>query len=179
MDDAYKRQLEEIYKSHYDRYIRYATYLLHNSNQAEDMVHEAFLLAVAHEDKSKEHPEAWIMKTLKNVCMNHIKKYAVRKPKLDDFIENQPTSEPSFDVQCCNGGYFRDCVFTSGAAFHESASGIPGSQRKHAVICKAVCFDDDSSWRTSDGHVHVYATAFAECWVFKGSRNRCWYGQPA
>lgn len=98
MDDAYKRQLEEIYKSHYDRYIRYATYLLRNSNQAEDMVHEAFLLAVAHEDKSKEHPEAWIMKTLKNVCMNHIKKYAVRKPKLDDFIENQPITEPSFDV---------------------------------------------------------------------------------
>lgn len=98
MDDAYKRRLEEIYKSHYDRYIRYAAYLLHNSNQAEDMVHEAFLLAVAHEDKSKDHPEAWIMKALKNVCMNRIKKYAVRKPKLDDFMENQPTAEPSFDV---------------------------------------------------------------------------------
>lgn len=98
MDDAYKRRLEEIYKSHYDRYIRYAAYLLHNSNQAEDMVHEAFLLAVAHEDKSKDHPEAWIMKALKNVCMNRIKQYAVRKPKLDDFMENQPTAEPSFDV---------------------------------------------------------------------------------
>ena len=98
MDDAYKRRIEEIYKSHYDRYIRYAAYLLHNSNQAEDMVHEAFLLAVAHEDKCRDHPEAWIMKALKNVCMNRIRQYAVRKPKLDDFMENQPTTEPSFDV---------------------------------------------------------------------------------
>ena len=98
MNDTYKRQLEEIYKSNYERHIRYATFLLHNSNLAEDMVHKAFLLAIENEEKSKYYPEAWIMKTLKNVCMNYIKQYAIRKPKYDDIIENQPVSEPSFDV---------------------------------------------------------------------------------
>ena len=53
MNDAYKRQLEEIYKSNYERHIRYATFLLHNSNLAEDMVHKAFLLAIENEEKSK------------------------------------------------------------------------------------------------------------------------------
>ncbi|MBR3743427.1 MAG: sigma-70 family RNA polymerase sigma factor [Clostridia bacterium] len=98
MDDAYKRRLEAIYKSHYERYLRYAAYLLHNPAQAEDMVHKAFLLAIENEEKSRQYPEAWIMKTLRNVCLNQIKQYAIRKPKDDAYIESQPVSEPSFDA---------------------------------------------------------------------------------
>ena len=100
MDEAYRKQLEMIYKSSYQRYIRYAAWLLRNAtgkaDMAEDMVHKAFLLAIENEEKSKHYPEAWIMKALRNVCLNHIKQYAVRKPIEDAYIESQPVSTPSF-----------------------------------------------------------------------------------
>ncbi|MBR4538482.1 MAG: sigma-70 family RNA polymerase sigma factor [Clostridia bacterium] len=100
MEEDYKRRLEEVYRTYYPQYIRYAEHMLYtrtgSKDQAEDFVHQAFLRAVEKEEKSKLHPEQWIMVTLRFCLLNHFKKYSTRLPILKKLHDKQDTSEPSF-----------------------------------------------------------------------------------
>ena len=99
MEDDYKRRLENIYRSHYPRYIRYAEKTLYaytgNTDQAEDFVHRAFLLALEKSDHNNCNPEAWIMVTIRNICMSHMKEYRIRQPILKTYSDQQPKEAPS------------------------------------------------------------------------------------
>ena len=101
MDEDYKARLVEIYRENYSRYIRYAERMLlahtGSTDQAEDLVHQAFLRAVEKEEQSKDHPEEWIRVTIKLYCQNYFKKYSVRKPILEEYQKQQTDAIPSFD----------------------------------------------------------------------------------
>ena len=88
MDEDYKARLAEIYRENYSRYIRYAERMLlahtGSTDQAEDLVHQAFLRAVEKEEQSKNHPEEWIRVTIKLYCQNYFKKYGKAKTALKE-----------------------------------------------------------------------------------------------
>lgn len=100
MEEDYKRRLEEVYRTHYPQYIRYAEHMLYtrtgSKDQAEDFVHQAFLRAVEKEEKSGLCLEKWIMVALRFCLLNHFKQYSTRQPILKELREKQETSETSF-----------------------------------------------------------------------------------
>ena len=100
MTEGYKNTLETIYRSHYDRYIRYAEYIMYTYtgviDKAEDIVHQAFLLALGKEKQSSKNPESWLMVTIKYICMNQLKQYRVRQPILKSLYDQQPQETSSF-----------------------------------------------------------------------------------
>ena len=99
MSEGYKSTLETIYRSHYDRYIRYTEYIMYTYtgviDKAEDIVHQAFLLALEKEKQSSKNPESWLMVTIKYICMNHLKQYRVRQPILESLYNGQPKEAAS------------------------------------------------------------------------------------
>ena len=100
MEAAYKSKLEELYRSFYPRCIRYAENVLYTytgrTDGAEDLVQQAFMQAMEKWEQCSQSPAGWLMKTIRNNCMNHLKKYRVRQPILKSLYDQQPQEAPSF-----------------------------------------------------------------------------------
>ena len=100
MGAADKSALEEVYRSCYPRCIRYAESVLYTytgkTDGAEDLVQQAFVQAMEKWEQCGKSPEGWLMKTIRNKCMNYLKQYRVRQPILKSLYDQQPLEMPSF-----------------------------------------------------------------------------------
>ena len=97
--------IEQLYQAHYQRLLRFCISLTKSTAQAEDIVQEAFLRALAHADTLQEMPEAkclaWLYKAAKNLFIDQVRR-AAKAPV--------PVSEGFFDpdlsamhvAQCLN-----------------------------------------------------------------------------
>lgn len=99
MHDNAKQFIEELYKANRDKMFRYAYRLIGRVEKAEELVQEAFVLALLHESKLKSHPkpQSWLFVTLKYQIMNEWRrKESSSEVSLDDFffLEAEPLKEP-------------------------------------------------------------------------------------
>lgn len=64
--------ISSLYQSEYKRMYRVAFHQIGDSDTAEELVHEAFFLALSRWGKLKDHPkpEGWLMETLVNLIKN-------------------------------------------------------------------------------------------------------------
>lgn len=72
MDRDEKQFFEELYRSNRDLMLRYAYRLIGSVEKAEELVQEAFVLALLHEDELLRHPKprSWLFVTLKYQLLN-------------------------------------------------------------------------------------------------------------
>lgn len=86
MDRDYRRILDQIYVANYDTYHRLAISLLRHyikhTDYAEDIVHDAFVLAAEKAEQSCIYPEAWIAKTIRYLCLNYARTFYTRNEKM-------------------------------------------------------------------------------------------------
>lgn len=87
--------IEQLYKAHYQRLLRFCASLSQSQAQAEDIVQEAFLRALAHADILSEMTEvkclSWLYRTAKNLYIDQVRR-AAKAPKSAD----QAAYEPDF-----------------------------------------------------------------------------------
>ncbi len=76
--------IELLYKAQYQRLLRFCTSLTKSPAQAEDIVQEAFLRALAHADTLNEVSEAkclaWLYRTAKNLFIDQVRRAAKALP---------------------------------------------------------------------------------------------------
>lgn len=99
MHDNAKQFIEELYKANRDKMFRYAYRLIGRVEKAEELVQEAFVLALLYESKLMNHPNplSWLFVTLKYQIMNERRrKESSSEVSLDDFftLEAEPLKEP-------------------------------------------------------------------------------------
>ena len=99
MDNDYRNRLGQIYISNYDTYHRLAAKLLrhyiNDTDHAQDIVQDAFVLAAEKDKQSSVYPEAWVAKTIKYLCLNYAKTYYSRSEKLPMVAEETRAKESS------------------------------------------------------------------------------------
>ena len=70
--------IEQLYTAHYQKLLRFCITLTGSPAQAEDIVQEAFLRALAHADTLQEMPEAkclsWLFKTARNLFLDQARR---------------------------------------------------------------------------------------------------------
>lgn len=91
--------IEELYYANQDKLFRFAYRLVGSEEKAEELVQEAFVLAILHEEKLLSHPkpDKWLMLTLKYQILNYRRrKESSSELSLDDFfsLEAEPIRDP-------------------------------------------------------------------------------------
>lgn len=88
MDQEQVDWLASLYEENFNRLYGTACRLLGSGDQAEEVVHDAFVLALARGEKFTTHPapEAWLMMTLKNLCSNQCKRHSRTEASIDDIF---------------------------------------------------------------------------------------------
>lgn len=63
---------QSLYETQYEKMIKFAFRMIGSMDSAQDLVQEAFLLALFNQDELSRHPnpEGWLMKTLRNLAQN-------------------------------------------------------------------------------------------------------------
>lgn len=64
--------IPSLYEEQCEKMLKFAYRMIGSIETAQDLVHEAFLLALFNQDKLANHPnpEGWLMKTLRNLTLN-------------------------------------------------------------------------------------------------------------
>ena len=93
-----RQLIEALYRTNRDKMFRYAYRLIERVDKAEELVQEAFVLALIHESKLMNHPNpmSWLFVTLKYQIMNdRRRKESSSEISLDDFfsLEAEPLKE--------------------------------------------------------------------------------------
>ena len=91
--------IEELYYANQDKLFRFAYRLVGSEEKAEELVQEAFVLAILHEAELLTHPkpDKWLMVTLKYQILNYWRrKESSSELSLDDFfsLEAEPIGDP-------------------------------------------------------------------------------------
>ena len=91
--------IEELYYANQDKLFRLAYRLVGSEEKAEELVQEAFVLAILHEAELLTHPkpDKWLMVTLKYQILNYWRrKESSSELSLDDFfsLEAEPIRDP-------------------------------------------------------------------------------------
>ena len=91
--------IEELYYANQDKLFRFAYRLVGSEEKAEELVQEAFVLAILHEAELLTHPkpDKWLMVTLKYQILNYWRrKESSSELSLDDFfsLEAEPIKDP-------------------------------------------------------------------------------------
>lgn len=106
-----KELFTELVKRYEDKLMRYAMYLLHNEQQALDVVQESFIKAYVNLQgfNTKKKFSSWIYRIVHNEAMNNVKKF-VKETRIDDVIDipNDDNVEDDFtkkevveEIQAC------------------------------------------------------------------------------
>lgn len=93
-----RQLIEALYRTNRDKMFRCAYRLIGRVDKAEELVQEAFVLALIHESKLMNHPNpmSWLIVTLKYQIMNdRRRKESSSEISLDDFfsLEAEPLKE--------------------------------------------------------------------------------------
>lgn len=87
-----------LYEENYEKMIRVAYRMVGSMESAQDLVQEAFLLALFYREKLADHPspEGWLMLTLKNLARNERRRVQAHPTAgLDDVDELHAPSPPA------------------------------------------------------------------------------------
>ena len=91
-------RLGDLFDAHHRRLYRLARRLAGNAEEAHDLVQESFLRAARHVSRlpaSSQGAEAWLVRTLINLCRDRYRRNEVRQRAADGgMIEAQQTEEP-------------------------------------------------------------------------------------
>lgn len=85
-----------LYKSQYEKMIKLAYRMLGSMESAQDIVQEAFILALLRWDEVSVHPlpEGWLALTVRNLVQNERRRYANHEElPLDSFAEQPDTRQ--------------------------------------------------------------------------------------
>lgn len=80
--------IEQLFKEHYPRMCRLATTLLHDDDMSRDIVHDVFVALL---DSTYSHliSEAYLLKAVRNRCLNEIRNCDIRQRNIRGFfLEN-------------------------------------------------------------------------------------------
>ena len=102
MSDGTRKFIEKLYRTNRDKMFRYAYRRIGRADKAEELVQEAFVLALLHKNELIKHPmpTSWLFATLKYQILNELRrKEFSSEVALDDFfsLEAEPMAEP-FDT---------------------------------------------------------------------------------
>lgn len=81
--DERNRWFESLYQENAPRMVALAARLLNYPAVAEELVNEAFLILLAHEQEVREHPNpaGWLWETLKNLIKSELKRAKYRRER--------------------------------------------------------------------------------------------------
>lgn len=95
--------LEDLHRTHYDMLVRLAKYLLRNSAasefDAEDVVQQAYMLAAQKQISEHGDPVRWLIRTVRNLCMNCASKARSKEKKTQQIIRERMNGNAA-----CSGG---------------------------------------------------------------------------
>lgn len=79
MEQDRSNWLASLYDSNYDRLYHIAFRLTGCEDVSEELVHDAFVLALSHSEilMAHPHPEAWLSLTVKNLCKNENRRHSL------------------------------------------------------------------------------------------------------
>ncbi len=86
-------RLGDLFDVHHQRLYRLARRLAGNAEEAQDLVQESFLRAARHARRlpsSDQGAEAWLVRTLVNLCRDRYRRGAVRKRAADTVLATPP-----------------------------------------------------------------------------------------
>ena len=91
-----EKSFNALYKSQYEKMIKLAYRMLGSMESAQDIVQEAFMLALIRWDEVSAHPlpEGWLALTVRNLVQNERRRYANHEEyPLDSFMEQPDTRQ--------------------------------------------------------------------------------------
>lgn len=91
-------RLGELFDAHHGRLYRLARRLASDAEEAHDLVQESFLRAARHVHRlpaSEQGAEAWLVRTLVNLCRDRYRRGAVRRRAADTVLAVAPPLEDS------------------------------------------------------------------------------------
>lgn len=89
-----KKEFENTVFALKDKLFRFACSILYNTADAEDVVQELMIMlwSKRKELKKLKNIDSYAMRSVKNMCLDKIKHYKVRKDKISDIKELNPTT---------------------------------------------------------------------------------------
>lgn len=96
MPERPEKTFNALYKSQYEKMIKLAYRMLGSMESAQDIVQEAFMLALIRWDEVSAHPlpEGWLALTVRNLVQNERRRYANHEEMpLDSFAEQPDTCQ--------------------------------------------------------------------------------------
>jgi len=89
MKQSWPDRIEHLYNEGHERLFKVAYRRTGNWELAQDLVQDAFLLAIFNQAKLMQHPNlgAWLMRTLQNLIANELKAASRKDIQLDEEIE--------------------------------------------------------------------------------------------
>ena len=111
MDQNWNEWFDQTYKKMYPIMYRTAYRLTGSAEKAEELVHDAFSLALSRQDTLISHPnpEGWLMKTLTNLTKNDRKRLSSTEHSL--YISRLRRTRPTFGNGCRRTCLKRTCRF--------------------------------------------------------------------
>lgn len=92
-------EFETIYTRCFPPALRLAINLLHNEDEARDVVHEVFL-RLWESDVIVENPPAFILSSVRNACLNHIRSIDIRdRIRKRLMIQPPPLTDDDYDPE--------------------------------------------------------------------------------
>ncbi|MDE6485765.1 MAG: sigma-70 family RNA polymerase sigma factor [Duncaniella sp.] len=92
-------EFETLYKHHFPPSMRLAMSLLHDEDEARDVVQEVFL-KLWETDYSVENPAGFILRAVRNTCLTHLNRLDTREKILRRLALDEPPDD--YDIQLRN-----------------------------------------------------------------------------
>lgn len=96
--------IDLLYSKYYNELLRYCISLSHDYAFAEDIVHEAYLRALANADILNELTEekcrAWLYKTAKNIFIDHARRMSKKSGTVDEPVSEDDYSSVIVQMMC-------------------------------------------------------------------------------
>ena len=139
-----KRQIERLFRLHYQAMYRLSCILLHDNDESKDIVHDAFVKLLEDEAQLNEvTAEAFLMSCVRNRCLNEVRNRKVHERvrqllMLDEDLENTSPEELEAEIKALHIGIVellppicREIIllhFSEGMTFREIAERMDVSE---------------------------------------------------
>lgn len=128
-------EFETLYIQCFPPAMRLAISLLHEEDEARDVVHEVFL-KLWESDVKTDNPTAYVVRSVRNACVSRIRKLVVRErvksklmlePPTDDFDYEQRNEEVKTAIQkllTLRERQVVDKIYTEGLSYKDTAASL-------------------------------------------------------
>ena len=95
LDMLDKRTLEQLFRRHYGAMLRLAETLMHDDEEAKDLVHDVFLRLMNSRPPQPDNEAAYLMTAVRNSCLNRIRQMQLREQVRHLLpVETEPLLQP-------------------------------------------------------------------------------------